>query len=152
MPAMRELINEGLRQRQEHGIAAALPFFEKAAQLEPNSHLPFFMLGNAAAELGELDAAALHLARARDLQPGEYVIRFNLGLNQLSRGYVAAGIEELRAACRLNPEYLPAQSALIMALHNSDHICQDDIAATIREWGLSRAICGCIPWRIFLNP
>jgi hypothetical protein len=35
MPAMRALINEGLRQRQEHGVAAALPYFEQAAQIEP---------------------------------------------------------------------------------------------------------------------
>jgi hypothetical protein len=44
---MRELIKKGLRQRLEHGAAAALPFFEKAAQLDSTSHLPFFMLGNA---------------------------------------------------------------------------------------------------------
>jgi protein O-GlcNAc transferase len=132
---MRELINEGLRQRQEHGATAALPFFEKAAQLEPDSHLPFFMLGNAAGELGDLDAAALYLSRARDLRPNELVVRFNLGLNQLARGYVDAGIDELRAACHLNPEYLPAQSAFIMALHNSDRINQDQIAAAVRDWG-----------------
>jgi protein O-GlcNAc transferase len=136
MPAMRALINEGLRQRQEHGVAAALPYFEKAAQIEPASHLPFFMLGNAAGELGDLDAAAAHFLRARDLQPNEYVIRFNLGLNQLARGYVEAGIEELRIACRLNPDYLPAQSAYILALHNSDRISPDEIAAISREWGM----------------
>jgi protein O-GlcNAc transferase len=131
----RELIDQGLQQRQKYGTAAALTFFERAAQLEPNSHLPFFMLGNAASELDDLDAAVLHYERARDLQPNDHVIRYNLGLNQLWRGYIDAAIEELRAACSLNPAYLQAQSSYIMALHSSDRVTPEEIAATIREWG-----------------
>ena len=130
-----ELINEGLRQRQRVGTAAARPYFEKAAQLEPNSHVPWFMLGNVASELGELDAAVAHYEHARDLHPNDHVIRYNLGLNQLSRGYIDAAIEELRAACGLNPSYLQAQSSHIMALQSSDRVDPEEIAATIREWG-----------------
>jgi protein O-GlcNAc transferase len=130
-----ELINEGLRQRQQVGVEAARPYFEKAAQLEPNSHVPWFMLGNVASELGDLDVAVAHYARARDLHPSDHVIRYNLGLNQLWRGYIDAAIEDLRAACGLSPSYLQAQSSHIMALHNSDRISPDEIAAAIREWG-----------------
>jgi protein O-GlcNAc transferase len=135
-----ELINEGLRHRQERGVAAAQPFFEKAAQLEPNSHLPFFMLGNVASELGDLDTAVRQYERARDLQPNDHVIRYNLGLNQLWRGYIDSAIEELRAACNLNPAYLPAQSTHIMALHNSDRVSPEEIAATTRHWGARFAL------------
>ena len=60
-----ELINEGLQERQRVGAAAARPFFERAAQLEPNSHVPWFMLGNVASELGDLDSAVAHYAHAR---------------------------------------------------------------------------------------
>jgi protein O-GlcNAc transferase len=134
-PSAAELITEGLQQRQRHGAAAARPFFARAAQLEPNSHVPWFMLGNVANELGDLDVAALHYLRARDLQPGDHVIRYNLGLNHLWRGYIDAAIEELRAACGLNPAYLPAQSSYIMALHNSDRVSPEEIAAAIHEWG-----------------
>jgi protein O-GlcNAc transferase len=134
-PNAAELITEGLQQRQRHGAAAARPFFERAAQLDPNSHVPWFMLGNVANELGDLDLAALHYLRARDLQPGDHVIRYNLGLNHLWRGYIDAAIEELRAACGLNFAYLPAQSSYIMALHNSDRVSPEEIAAVIREWG-----------------
>ena len=130
-----ELINEGLRQRQQIGAQAARPYFERAAQLEPHSHVPWFMLGNVASELGELDAAVGHYTRARDLCPSDHVIRYNLGLNQMWRGYIDAAIEELRAACGLNPSYIQAQSSLIMAQHNSDRISPDEIAVTIREWG-----------------
>jgi predicted O-linked N-acetylglucosamine transferase (SPINDLY family) len=63
------------------------------------------------------------------------VIVYNLGLNQLWRGYIDAAIEELRAACGLNPTYLQAQSSHIMALHNSDRISPEEIAAAVREWG-----------------
>jgi protein O-GlcNAc transferase len=134
-PSASELINEGLRQRQQVGTEAARPYFERAAQLEPNSHVPWFMLGNVASELGDLDVAVAHYAHARDLYPSDHVIRYNLGLNQLWRGYIDAAIEELRAACDINPSYLQAQSSRIMALHNSDRISPEEIAVTIREWG-----------------
>jgi predicted O-linked N-acetylglucosamine transferase (SPINDLY family) len=130
-----ELINEGLRQRQQLGTAAAVPFFERAAAVEPNSHLPFFMLGNAATELGDLDAAVVHYARARDLAPNDYVIHYNLGLSHFWRGYMDPAIEELAAACRINPSYLPARAGYLLALHNSDRVAPRDIAAAIRDMG-----------------
>ena len=134
-PSAGELINEGLRQRQQVGTAAARPYFEGAAKLEPNSPVPWFMLGNVASEMGELDAAVAHYEHARDLNPSDHVIRYNLGLNQLSRGYIDAAIGELRAACGLNPSYLQAQSSHIMALHSSDRFGPEEIIAAIREWG-----------------
>jgi protein O-GlcNAc transferase len=134
-PSASELINEGLRQRQRAGSEAAQPYFERAAQLEPNSHVPWFMLGNVASELGDLDVAVAHYAHARDINPSDHVIRYNLGLNQLWRGFIDAAIEELRAACGLNPTYLQAQSSHILALHNSDRISPEEIAVAIREWG-----------------
>jgi protein O-GlcNAc transferase len=134
-PTASELINEGLRQRQQVGTAAARPYFERAAQLEPNSPVPWFMLGNVASELGTLDSAVANYVHARDLNPHDHVIRYNLGLNQLWRGYIDAAIEELRAACSLNPSHLQAQSSHIMALHNSDRITPEAIDAAIREWG-----------------
>jgi predicted O-linked N-acetylglucosamine transferase (SPINDLY family) len=130
-----ELINEGLRERQVRGVAAAQPFFAKAAQLEPDFHLPFFMLGNVASELGDLDTAVRHYQRARDLKPDDHVIRYNLGLNQLWRGYVELSLEELRAACDLDPDYLAAQSTYLMALHQSDRVSPEQIAAATRAWG-----------------
>jgi protein O-GlcNAc transferase len=130
-----ELINDGLRQREGFGVEAARPYFERAAQLEPNSHVPWLMLGNVASELGDLDVAVAHYAHARDLHPRDHVIRYNLGLNQYLRGYIDAAIEELRAACDLSPSYLQAQSTHIMALHNSDRVTPDEIAVVIRKWG-----------------
>jgi predicted O-linked N-acetylglucosamine transferase (SPINDLY family) len=93
------------------------------------------MLGNVASELGDLDAAVLHYERAHSLQPNDHVILYNLGLNNLWRGYIDAAIEDLRAACRLSPGYLAAQSSYIMALHNSDRVNPEEIASAIREWG-----------------
>jgi protein O-GlcNAc transferase len=130
-----ELINQGLRQRQQVGVEAARPYFERAAQLEPNSHMPWLMLGNVASEMGDLDVAVAHYTRARDLHPSDHVVRYNLGLSHYLRGYINAAIEELRAACALNPSYLQAQSTHIMALHNLDRISPDEIAVAIREWG-----------------
>ena len=135
-PDAGELIREGLQQRRLHGAAAARPYFERAAQLEPNSHVPPLMLANVASELGDLDLAVRYYEHARDLQPSDHVIRYNLGLNNLWRGYIDAAIEELRAACTLSPTYLVAQTSYIMALHNSDRVSPEEIAAAIREWGV----------------
>jgi protein O-GlcNAc transferase len=134
-PTAADLISEGLRHRQEHGVVAAKPFFDRAAALEPHSHLPFFMLGNVASELGDLDAAVRHYERARDLQPNDHVIRYNLGLNHLWCGHIDSAIEQLRVACNLNPTYLAAQSTYLMALHNSDRVSPQEIAAATRQWG-----------------
>jgi protein O-GlcNAc transferase len=134
-PTATELITEGLRRRREAGVAAAAPFFERAAQLEPGSHVPWFMLGNVASELGDLDTAVSHYARARDLSPTDHVVRYNLGLNHFWRGYTETAIDELRAACNLNPTYLQAQSAYLMALHNSDLVSAEEIAAATNDWG-----------------
>ena len=134
-PSASELINEGLRQRQRVGTEAARPYFERAAQLEPNSPVPWFMLGNVASELGDLDAAVAHYTHARDLNPSDHVIRYNLGLNQHWRGYIDTAIEELRVACGLNPSYLLAHSSHIMALHSSDRISPEEIDVAIRDWG-----------------
>ncbi len=131
-PGANELINEGLLRRQQSGVAAALPLFERAAELEPDSHLPFFMLGNAATEMDDLDRAAIYFERARDLEPTNHVIRYNLGLNHLWRGYIQFAIDELGTACRLNPSYDNAQTSLIMALHNSDVISPEEIVNVIR--------------------
>lgn len=133
-PSANELINEGLRERQQFGPAAALPLFERAAQLDPSSHLPFLMLGNAAAELNDLDRAVACYEAARNLEPKNHIVRYNLGLNQLWRGYIDSAIEELAGACYLNPSYLPAHTAFFMALHNSDRTGPDEIVAAIRQW------------------
>lgn len=130
---VNELINEGLQQRQRWGTAAAVPLFEQAANLDPTSHLPFFMLGNAATELNELDRAVTYYERARDCAPNNHVIRYNLGLCQLWRGYLKPATAELAVACRLDPSYAPAQSGFIMALHNSDAVSPEEIFEAIRE-------------------
>jgi protein O-GlcNAc transferase len=133
-PSAGDLVNEGLLQRQQVGTAAARPYFEKAAKLEPNSPVPWFMLGNVASELGELDTAVAHYEHARDLNPNDHVIRYNLGLNQLWRGYIDTAIDELRTACRLNPSHLQAQSSHIIALHSSDRKSPEEIDAATRQW------------------
>jgi protein O-GlcNAc transferase len=133
--SMRDFVNEGLRRVQTLDVAAALTLFEKAAEIEPDSHIPPFMLGNAFSHMGDLDMAATHYRRARGLKSSEAVIRFNFGLNELSRGYTENAIAELREACRLNPQHTAAQSTYLVALLNSDRHGADDIAAAARDWG-----------------
>jgi protein O-GlcNAc transferase len=130
-----DLVNEGLQERKLNGPRSALPLFERATQIEPNSHLPLLMLGNVNSELGDFDQAAAYYERARDIEPKNHIVRYNLGLCQLSRGYIDSAIAELAGACYLNPTYEAAHSAFIMALHYSDRATPEEIAAAIREWG-----------------
>jgi len=139
-PAANDLISEGLRRRELSGAIAALPLFEQAAKLAPDSYLPFFMLGNAATEMQDLDLAVAYFERARDLEPNNHVIAYNLGLTHLWRGYIESAVEVLRTACQLNPSYEPAQSAYIMALHNSDRISPEEIADASRGWAARFAL------------
>jgi protein O-GlcNAc transferase len=139
LPSAQELIDEGLRQRQQYGGAAGVPLFEQAAQLEPTSPVPILMLGNAASELGDLDRAADYYERARDLEPRNHVIRYNLGLCHVSRGYVEMALGELAGACHLSPLYDPARSAFITTLHYLDRASAEEIVAAIREWGMQIA-------------
>jgi protein O-GlcNAc transferase len=132
---MRDYVNEGLRRVQSRDVAAALPLFQKAAEIEPDSHIPPFMLGNAFSHMGDLDTAANHYQRARGLRSSEAVIRFNFGLNELTRGYIESAISELREACRLNPQHAAAQSTYLVALLSSDRHSADDIATATRNWG-----------------
>ena len=133
--SMRDFVNEGLRLVHARDLGAALARFEKAAEIEPDSHIPPFMLGNAFSQMGDLDTAANHYRRARGLRSGEAVIRFNFGLNELTRGYIETAIAELREACRLNPQHTAAQSTYLLALLNSDRHGADDMAAAARDWG-----------------
>ena len=135
-----ELVNEGLKQRQQNGARAALPLFERAALLEPGSHLPLLMLGNANSEINHFDQAAVYYERARDIEPKDAVVRYNFGLCQLSRGYIDSAIAELAGACYLNPTYEAAHSAFIMALHYSDRAPPEEIVAAIRDWGTRLAM------------
>jgi protein O-GlcNAc transferase len=135
-----DLINQGLIRRARDGAAAALPLFEQAAELAPNSYMPFLMLGNATSELDELDRAATYFERARDLEPNNHVVRYNLGINHLWRGYIQLAIEELQTACRLHPSYDTAHTALIMALHSSDLISPEEIVNYIRRWAARFAL------------
>lgn len=137
---MAELVEEGLRRRQQQGMEAAAPFFQRAAEIEPNSHVPRFMLGNVASESGDLDAAVFHYEQARTLRPTDHVIRYNLGLNLLWSGYIDAAIEELKAACSFDPGYLPTRSAYLMALHSSDRVTPEEIAAETRSWAAQFAM------------
>jgi protein O-GlcNAc transferase len=130
------LINEGMLRLKQSGVAAALPLFEQAAKLEPHSHVPLLMLGNAFSELNELDRAAGYYELARDLAPKNEVIRYNLGLNHLWRGYTQDAINELSTACTLNPSYVSAQLGYIFALHNTDQVASEEIVSAIREWGI----------------
>lgn len=134
-----ELIKDGLQLRQQFGAAAAIPLFERAAQLEPSSHLPLLMLGNAASEVWDLDRAADYYEAACNLQPKNALIRYNLGLIQLQRGFNSSAIEELAGACYLNSSHLSSHNSFIVALHNSDRSNPEEIMAAIRQWAANFA-------------
>lgn len=81
----------------------AVPWFERAAALAPDSPIYFCNLGIAHHKLGALELAAKALTRAATLSPPRAEAFHNLGLVLLDRGDVETGLRCLHRATELDP-------------------------------------------------
>jgi predicted O-linked N-acetylglucosamine transferase (SPINDLY family) len=81
----------------------AVPWFERAAALAPDSPIYFCNLGIAHHKLGALEPAAKALSRAAALSPPRAEAFQNLGLVLLDRGDVETGLRSLIRATELDP-------------------------------------------------
>ena len=92
---------ELLRQQQ---FAAALPELEQARQAHPNSAEIENLLGITSTQLGQLEAADAHYAKAIALNPNLAAAHKNLGFNQLNEKSYASAEGELKRAVALDPQ------------------------------------------------
>ena len=80
----RDLIEQGLQASREGRTAQAVDCFLLAANEQPNSSVPHFLLGSEHAAAGDAAAAERSLADAVLLTPGFRLARYQLGLLQFS--------------------------------------------------------------------
>lgn len=83
---------------------------------------------------GDLEAAAALYRSALDGDPGLALARRGLGLTEISRGAAGPGLEELRAACALDPRSVPlAVEAMALHLEHGQPEAALALAARLRE-------------------
>jgi eukaryotic-like serine/threonine-protein kinase len=60
--------SQGMRTNSQKGVDSALPYFQRAIQLDPNFAMGYRRLGGAYSTLGELDRASQYLTKAFELR------------------------------------------------------------------------------------
>lgn len=107
------LLGHALRMQGE--TPRAIPFFERALQLQPD-HLPALVwLATAHIDRGEPDAAEALLAKALALQPDAVAVVFGLGRAALARRDYPRAVEHFEKALSLDPRAAPVHYPLAMA-------------------------------------
>jgi tetratricopeptide (TPR) repeat protein len=110
-----------------HGLAAlevgllddARSQFEQATTSVPEEPASWANLGVTLVRLGEGDAAAQAIERARSLAPDDSNLALLEGQIEGFRGHVDAALAALREAVSLDPDNIPAQYALADAVESS---------------------------------
>lgn len=82
----RTLVAQGLQAGNDGDSARAVDLFRQAAQVDPGSALPAFLVGSELAAGGRLADAEAAFAQAVLIAPGFHLARYQLGLLQFSAG------------------------------------------------------------------
>jgi tetratricopeptide (TPR) repeat protein len=98
-------------------------------QKSPLKARPHNNLGSALSNRGRFDEAAVHLARAVELNPEYADARYNLGYVRVRLGQLEAGIRELTEAVRLEPDNYMARNNLGVAF-----LIREDFPAAIEHF------------------
>ena len=84
--------------------AEAVPHFEEALKLKPDSPSAYFNYGTALAAAGRRDDAVAQYQRALQLRPDYAIAHNNLGTVLLQLGRPQAALAAFREAARIDPE------------------------------------------------
>ena len=114
----QQLLEEGLRALQADDFAQAQHYFALLVKQDP-SGTNFSYLAVAEASAGNVDQAITHFQQAIRLGNSSPRTYYNLGAAYLQRHESTEAIRELKLAVAKDPEFLPAQHALGLALVDS---------------------------------
>ena len=103
---------------QQNDFACAIPAFEAALRLEPNSVQPRFNLAVALAQNDKQKQAADHLRILVRQKPDFFAAHNALGLVLQDLGELDGAEEEFRGALKINPRFTFAASNLAKLLHS----------------------------------
>ena len=96
-------------------MACALPAFESAVKLAPNSSEAHYDLGIALLQSGSAERAAGELRIASRLKPGTAQIQVALGMALSDSKHLDAAIDEFRAVLKTDPKSIPALDGISKA-------------------------------------
>jgi tetratricopeptide (TPR) repeat protein len=111
----QQLLEDGLRALQAEDFAHAQQYFALLVKQDP-SGTNFSYLAIAEASSGNVDQAIAHFRQAIRLGNSSPRIYYNLGVAYLQRHESTEAIRELKLAVAKDPDFLPAQHALGVAL------------------------------------
>ena len=124
-------VQQGLEASRADQSQDALAWFQRAAELAPQSGLPHFLIGAELAQLGRMEEAEAAYANAVLLAPALEMARYQLGLIQFTSARPAL------ALVTWGPLFqLPPQHTLQRAVSGFAALAQDDFeaaAACFRE-------------------
>jgi tetratricopeptide (TPR) repeat protein len=97
-------------------VNEAMPYFQKAVELQPHNPVAYFNLGNVLFQNGRLDEAIAHYRKAVELKPDNAAAHNNLGYALAKKGQLDEAIRQYHEALRLKPDVAEASNNLVGAL------------------------------------
>ena len=110
-------------------LRMAIPFFQKAIQLEPKETAYLNNLALALLKMGEFDLATNTLQKALAVKPNDSATHFNLGVTFQNRHDFSKALEHFDLAAKANPKHflaITAKANILEKLQRHDeaiHLC-----------------------------
>ena len=100
----------------------AIADYEKALEVQPDSHEAWFSKGVAFSQLKFYQQAIVAYERAIEIKPDDKFTIINLGLVKYEMGKIDEAIEHWQAALQINNKLVEPQLAIGVALYNKGEI------------------------------
>ncbi|MEM1176825.1 MAG: tetratricopeptide repeat protein [Acidobacteriota bacterium] len=113
----RTFLLQGDRARRRGLHGAAMDFYRRALELDPEDAGVHYNVGTLYAELGDLAAAELHFRAALEHDPGRADAAYNLAVGLRARGDLTGAVAAFERAVRLEAESPEARLELAATLY-----------------------------------
>lgn len=131
MVNIKDLFQKGYKYHQAGNLDAAITFYLKILNEQPEHTDTIFLTGTLHLQQGNFDAATVFLKKTISLRPNYAMAYNNLGAAQQSQGKFDEAINSYRLAIKLKPDYAEAHKNLGNALREKGKL--DEAIASYRQ-------------------
>ena len=131
MVNIKDLFQKGYKYHQEGNLDAAITFYLKILNEQPEHTDTTFLIGTLHLQQGNLDAATVFLKKAIELKPNYAMAYNNLGAVQQAQGKFDEAIGSYRLAIKLKPDDAEVHKNLGHALREKGKL--DEAIASYRQ-------------------